>query len=348
MACENVLPAEAGQNVRKEAIMKILLRTDNIVALVLCACIAGPVAASEYPSKPITLINPMPPGGTLDVQARAWASVAEKYLGQPVAVVNKPGATGMIGAVAGAQAPPDGYTLTVASVNFTNAVEWELANGRTPPFSYDDFAYIGAFTMSPTLVLVPYDSPYNSVQDLIAIAKARPGQLAYCSGGLYGMSHLPIELFAKATGLSLRHVPYKGGGPCLSAVVGKHVDFAFQYPPNSLPLVRGNKLKVLAVAGARRVKSIPDVPSFKDLGIDAEYYGWVGIAAPQKTPRDIVEKLREVTKKIAGDKSFKNMIEHPGDEVVYLHADDVRKHIEKESKTIAEVHKELAKAAAKR
>jgi len=229
--------------------------------------------AADYPSKPITLINPMPPGGTLDLQARAWASVAEKYLGQPVAVVNKPGATGMVGAVAGAQAPADGYTLTVASVNFTNAIEWELANGRKPPFSYDDFVYIGAFTMSPTLVVVPYDSPYKSMQDLIKDAKARPGEIAYCSGGLYGMSHLPIELFAKSTGLTMRHVPYQGGGPCLSAVVGKHVDFAFQYPGTSLPLVRGNKMKVLAVAGAQRLKSIPDVASFKDLGIDAEYYG---------------------------------------------------------------------------
>ena len=106
--------------------------------------------AADYPTKPITLINPMPPGGTLDLQARAFASVAEKMLGQPVVVVNKPGATGMVGALAGAQATPDGYTLTVGSVNFTNAVEWEIANGRKPPFTRHDFACIGSFTMSPT------------------------------------------------------------------------------------------------------------------------------------------------------------------------------------------------------
>jgi tripartite-type tricarboxylate transporter receptor subunit TctC len=139
--------------------------------------------------------------GTLDVQSRAWAAAVEKHLGQPVPVVNKPGATGMVGALAGAQAPPDGYTLTVASVNFTNAIEWELANGRKPPFHYDDFVYIGSFTMSPTLVIVPFESPYKTLQDLMNDAKAKPGQLAYCSGGLYGMSHLPIEIFAKATGL---------------------------------------------------------------------------------------------------------------------------------------------------
>ncbi len=307
----------------------------------------GVSGAADYPTKPITLINPMPPGGTLDLQARAWASVAEKHLGQPVVVVNKPGATGMVGAVAGAQAAPDGYTLTVASVNFTNAVEWEIANGRKPPFTYDDFVYIGAFTMSPTLVIVPYDSPFKSLQDLMNAAKAKPGQLSYCSGGLYGMSHLPIEIFAKATGLKFRHVPYKGGGPCLSAVVGKHVDFAFQYPPTSIPLAQGNKLRILAVAGARRLKSLPDIPCFKDLGIDAEYYGWVGIAAPKNTPKNIVEKLREVTKKVAEDKTFIDAIEKPGDEVFYLHGDDVLKHIQKEAKIIGEIDRELAKTAPK-
>lgn len=162
------------------------------------------------------------------------------------------------------------------------------------------------------------------------------------------MSHLPIAIFANATGLKFRHVPYKGGGPCLQAVIGKHVDFAFQYPPTSLPLMRGNKLRVLAVAGERRLKSIPDIPCFKDLGIHAEYYGWVGIAAPKKTPLPIVEKLREATKKTAEDEAFNAMIEKPGDEVYYLHGDEVRKHIEKEGKTIAEIDKELAKEAPKK
>jgi tripartite-type tricarboxylate transporter receptor subunit TctC len=318
---------------------------------ILACCLfmmVGFIQAADYPTKPITLINPMPPGGTLDVQARAWAAVAEKYLGQPVVVVNKPGATGMVGAVAGAQAPPDGYILTVASVNFTNAIEWERANGRKPPFNYEDFVYLGSFTMSPTLVIVPYDSPYKSLQDLMQDAKAKPGQLAYCSGGLYGMSHLPIAIFAQATGLKFRHVPYKGGGPCLQAVVGKHVDFAFQYPPTSLPLARGNKLRVLAVAGDRRLKSIPDVPSFKDFGIHAEYYGWVGIAAPKDTPMPIVQKLREATKKTAEDKKFIEMIEKPGDEVYYLHGDEVMKHIQKEAKTISAIDQELVKEGPKK
>lgn len=327
--------------------MKNIIRILSIMVIVL-GLHPALVTAADYPSKPVTLINPMAPGGTLDLQARAWAAVAEKVLGQPIVVVNKPGATGMVGGLAGAQAPPDGYTLTVASVNFTNAIEWELANGRKPPFRYDDFVYIGAFTMSPTLVVVPFESPYKTLQDLINDAKAKPGQLVYCSGGLYGMSHLPIEIFAKATGLKFRHVPYTGGGPCLQAVVGKHVDFAFQYPPTSIPLARGNKLRILAVAGAKRLKSIPDVPCFKDLAIDAEYYGWVGIAAPLKTPMPIVEKLRDAAKKVAQDPSFIDMIEKQGDDIQFLTGIELTKWMEKESKIIAAINADLVKEAPKK
>ncbi len=328
--------------------MKNVIRIVRVIVVLILSLTNVYVAAADYPTKPITLINPMPPGGTLDLQARAYASVAEKYLGQPVVVVNKPGATGMLGGLAGAQAPPDGYTLTVGSVNFTNAVEWEIANGRKPPFTRHDFIAIGSFTMSPTLFIVPYDSPYKTLSDFIDDAKSKPGQLAYCSGGLYGMSHLPIEIFARATGLKFRHVPYSGGGPCLSAVVGKHVDFACQYPPTSLPLARGNKLRVLAVVGSKRLKSIPDIPTVKELGIDAEYYGWVGIMAPKNTPMPIVEKLREATKKVAEDKSFIDMIEKPGDEVYFLNGDELAKWMDKESKIIAVLDAELVKEAPKK
>jgi tripartite-type tricarboxylate transporter receptor subunit TctC len=263
-------------------------------------------------------------------------------------VVNKAGATGMVGATAVAQAPPDGYTLLVGSVNITNAVEWEIANGRKPPFTRHDFVAIGAFTMSPTLVIVNADSPYKTLADLVKDAKAKPGQMAFCSGGLYGMSHLPIEIFAKSTGLKFRHVPFTGGGPCLASVVGKHVDFAFQYPPTTLPLVQGKKLKVLAVAGSKRLKAIPDVPTTKELGIDAEYYGWVGIMAPKNTPAPIVEKLREVTKKVVQDKAFVDPIEKPGDEVQYLTGEELVKWMDKESKIISAVEMELVKEAAQK
>ncbi|MBU2054244.1 MAG: tripartite tricarboxylate transporter substrate binding protein [Proteobacteria bacterium] len=328
--------------------MKRKLNIAAIALVILLGITPFLFAAGDYPTKPITLVNPMAPGGTLDVQARAFAAVAEKYLGQPVMVVNKPGATGMVGGTAVAQASPDGYTLLVGSVNITNAVEWEIANGRTPPFTRNDFAAIGSFTMSPTLLIVPADSPYKTLADFVSDAKTKPGQMAFCSGGLYGMSHLPIEIFSREAGLKFRHVPFTGGGPCLSAVVGKHVDFAAQYPPTTLPLVKGNKLRVLAVVGGKRLKSIPEIPTVKELGIDAEYYGWVGIMAPKNTPAPIVDKLREVTKKVVQDKTFIDMIEKPGDEVYFLGGEELAKWMDKESKIIAATEAELVKEAQKK
>jgi tripartite-type tricarboxylate transporter receptor subunit TctC len=236
----------------------------------------------------------------------------------------------------------------VGSVNLTNAIEWEIANGRKPPFTRHDFISICSFTLSPTLLIVHPESPWKTLDDFMKDAKARPGQIAFCSGGLYGMSHLPIEIFAKATGLKFRHVPYSGGGPCISAVVGKHVDFGMQYPPTSLPLVRGGKLKVLAVVGKNRLKSVPDLPCMKDFGIDAEYYGWVGIMAPKKTPRPIVERLREVAKKVCADQSFIDLIEKPGDEVHLLMGEEFDKYWDLESEKIGKIQTDLAKEAAKK
>jgi tripartite-type tricarboxylate transporter receptor subunit TctC len=303
--------------------------------------------AADYPTKPITLINPQAPGGTLDIQARAFASVADKIFGQPVIVVNKTGATGMVGGLAGTQAAPDGYMLTVGSVNIPNAIEWEIVNGRKPSFTRHDFVCIGTFTMSPTFLIVPADSPYKNLADFIADAKAKPGQLAFSSGGLYGMSHLPAEIFARAAGIKVRHVPYTGGGPSLSAVVGKHVDFSVNYPANSLPLVRGNKIKALAVIGGKRLKSAPNIPTAKELGVDAEYYGWVGILAPVKTPKPIVDKLREVMKKVVESKAFVDLIEQAGDEVYFLNGEELAKYMEVESAKIAKLYAEMVKETPK-
>ena len=300
-------------------------------------------SASDYPTKPITLINPQAPGGTLDVQARAFASVADKVLGQPVVVVNKVGATGMVGGLAGAQAAPDGYTLTVGSVNIPNAIEWEIANGRKPPFTRNDFICIGTFTMSPTFLIVPTDSPYKTLADFVADAKAKPGQLAFSSGGLYGMSHLPAEILARAAGIKVRHVPYAGGGPSLTAVVGKQVDFSVNYPANTIPLIKGNKLKALAVIGGKRLKSAPNIPTTKELGIDAEYYGWVGILAPLKTPKPIVDKLRQVLKSAVENRAFIDMIEGSGDEVQYLNGEELAKYMDGESAKIAKLYAEMVK-----
>jgi tripartite-type tricarboxylate transporter receptor subunit TctC len=303
----------------------------------------SPVWAADYPTRPITLINPYPPGGFLDVPGRAFAAAAEKILGKPVVVSYKPGASGMIGSVAGAQAPPDGYTITMGCTTITCSVEWDLANGRKPPTTRQDFIPIGAYILSPTLISVPFDSPWKTLADLIRDCKAKPGHYAFSSGGLYGMSHVPAEILMKAAGFTARHVPHKGGGPAMTAVVGGHVDFTTQFCPNTIPLYQGKKVRVLAVQSDRRVKSIPEVPTVKELGVDAEYNAWIGLLVPKDTPAPIVKKLREVLEIAVKDKKLIETIETAGETVHYMNHEGLAKFWDNESGQVAKIWSQLPK-----
>lgn len=323
--------------------MKRRLSSSVFVALLTLACVSSPLSAADYPNRPITAINPVPPGGSNDVIGRAFATLAEKYLGQPIVMVNRPGASGKIGTLEGMKATPDGYTLTVASTARTATIEWEIANGRKPPFTRHDFLAIGSFTLSPTVLVVPYNSPWKTLADFIKDLKAKPNQYAFGSGGLYGSTHLPVEIFMHATGIKARHVPFKGGGEVLPAVVGGHVDFAFQFPSTTIPLMRGNKLRPLVVTSDRRSKFVPEVPTCKELGVDAEFYQWVGLLAPKKTPMAIVQRLRDVAKKVVEEPAFHEMIEKAGDEVRPLIGDELVKYWDIESARFAKIYAQLPK-----
>ena len=312
-----------------------------LFALIAALAPANPSPAADYPTKPITLINPNAPGGGHDAVARAFATVAEKMLGQPMVVINKAGASTMLGMTTVAQAPPDGYTLGVDSTTTTNALEWELANGRKPPLTRADLVPIGGLTVNLPLIIVPTNSPWKTVADMVKDLKAKPGYYAFCSGGLYGGTHLPVEVLLHATGTKARHVPHKGGGPCLTAVVGEHVHFASQWPASSIPLAQGKKLRILAVQGDKRMKSIPDIPSIKELGIDAEWVQWLGISATRKTPAPIVARVREVVKKVAEDDAFVKLLESQGAEARYLTSDEVEMFIKAEADVVGKIYKTL-------
>jgi len=317
------------------------------VSLLILTLLWVSSAMADFPERAITVINPQAPGGAHDAQGRAFAAVAEKYLGKPMVVVNKPGASTMIGSIAAAQAVPDGYTLLLGSTMTTTVVEWDIINGKKPGVTRNDFVTIGSLTLIPTVISVPAASPWKSVADLVKDAKTKPGQFAFCSAGILSPSHLGAEFFARAYGLKFRHVPYKGGGPCLSAAVGGHVDFTTQFTITTIPLAQGNKMRILAVQSDRRVKALPDVPTLKELGMNAESYMWVGLVAPRKTPATIVEKLREATAKAAQDKAFVEAIEKLGGEVHFMNGPELEKYWEKETsemaKLLGELHKEGVK-----
>jgi tripartite-type tricarboxylate transporter receptor subunit TctC len=310
--------------------------------LILCSGLYLGLAA-DYPTKPITLINVHPPGGFLDAPGRTYAIFAEKLLGKPMIIVNKPGASGMIGSVAGAQAPPDGYTLTLGCSSIPLGAEWEIVNGRKPMVSQEDFTLIGSFILSPTLISVPYNSPWKTLADLVKDCQEKPDHYAFSTGGLYGMGHLAAELLVRTTGIKCRNVPYKGGLPAVSAVVGGHVDFTTQFSPQTIPLYKGKKLKILAIQSDKRLKAIPEVPTVKEQGVDAEYQAWVGILAPKKTPLPIVEKLREVTAKVANDKAFIEAIEGTEEVVRYMNHVEFSKYWEMESNMAKKIWTQLVK-----
>lgn len=201
--------------------------------------------------------------------------------------------------------------------------------------------------MSPSLVIIPYNSPWKTLGDLIKDCKAKPGHYAFSSGGMYQGSHIPAELLMMNAGIKCRHVPYTGGGPAISAVVGGHVDFATQYPATSIPLAQGKKLKILAVQSNRRIAAIPDIPTVKELGIDAEWYLWVGILAPKKTPPDIVKKLRDVTAKVVKEPSFIAAIENTGDELSYMGGEELAKFWDLESEKLAKLYAQMPKESSK-
>ncbi len=322
-------------------VMKNNLRL-SVMTLTLILCLVPfHVVAADFPAKPLMVVVTVAPGGSNDIQSRAFAAVAQKIFKQPVVVMNKTGASGMLGLIDGAGASPDGYTLTTSSMSEMCLLEWEIANNRKPEASLNDFISIGAFTVSPLIIGVPFNSPWNTIDDLIRDAKAKPGVYAYASGGLNRIAHINTELFAKALGLKFRHVPYSGGGPAVTAIVGAHEDFASMTPSSSVPLMKGNKLKALAIHGDIRSKFLPDVPTLKEKGIDASLPQIVGLGVPKKTPMPIVEKLRTVVKQVCEDKGFINVIEGQGDEVRHVDGNTFAKISEKESQKVAKLFKQL-------
>lgn len=302
-------------------------------------------AAGEYPARPITIISPYPPGGITDLHARAFAQVAQKYLGQPLVVVTKAGAGGMIGAQAGAQAAPDGYTLTFTQTAITYSIEAEIAAGRTPPFSRQDFIPIGSFTRTGGPIFFAYDSPWKTMAEFVQDCKARPNHYKFASSGVNGAMHLFLEEMCMTAGIKCVHVPYSGVGDIIPAVIGRHVDFGLGNVAAIRPLVEGKKLKALAVCTDIRLKAFPDLPTLRETGIDAVSIVWSGILAPRKTPPDIVKKLRDVAEKVAQEKEFAATITKTGDEVRFMNGEELGKYWDQESAQVAKILQIMAKRA---
>src|SRR5436190_7086147 len=241
--------------------------------------------AQDYPSKPITMVNPFPPGGVVDVVGRPLAAILEKSLKQPVLMVNKPGAGGAVGFAFAAKAPADGYTILMGLSSISIFPVSDRINGKAPSYELKEFAPIALVTADPTVLVVSADGPYKSVKDFVDAAKANPGKINYSSSGVYGTLHVSMEIFANAAGIKLFHIPYQGGGPAVTALLGGQVEASPQGPAAAIGQIRAGKMRALASWGTERLKLLPDIPTFKELCYDAEFYIWSGVFAPAATPQ---------------------------------------------------------------
>ncbi len=327
--------------------MKRRLRTIVISAFLLLGLTYGVAAGADYPTRPITMINPQSPGGSNDVIGRMFCSVAQKYLGQPVVMYNKAGGEGVIGTLMARDAKPDGYTIMLNTGSRSSVQSLELAKGKEPPYRWDQFIPLGSITNTPSMFCVPYDSPWKKVGEFIKDAKAKPKQYKFCSSGLYSGSHMPMALVIQATGIDVLWTAYQGGGPCIAAMIGKHFDFTTQFPSTTSSLVQGKKLKWLATSGEGRLKLAPEIPTFKEEGIDAVYTMWIGFFMQKKTPDPIIKKLSDVVSKVAHDQQFINMLLTIKQEVDYMPPAEQMKYVVDEVVRFTKVIKTMEASRAK-
>jgi tripartite-type tricarboxylate transporter receptor subunit TctC len=266
--------------------LKSCLRT------LLCVCVAASSAAwaqQSYPSRPVRLVLPFPPGGSTDIVARLIGQKLGETLGQPVLVDNRPGAGGNIAAETVARAAPDGHTLF--QVNVANAIGATLY----PKLNYDlvtSFAPVTQLATTPYVLLAHPSVPAKNTQELIRLAKARPGVLNYASAGAGSATHLSGELLKSLSGTNIVHIPYKGTGPAVTALLGGEVDLYFTTVPAAVPLVKAGKVRALGVTSSTRSSLMPDVAPIADAGLKGyETSTWHGVLAPAATPREIVLRL---------------------------------------------------------
>jgi tripartite-type tricarboxylate transporter receptor subunit TctC len=297
------------------------------ISAFLCGAVFSLVAgAQDYPSKPITMVIPFPPGGVAEIVGRPLASVMEKSLRQPVVLINRPGAGGAVGMASVAKSPGDGYTLLMGLSSISIFPVSDRINGKAPAYELKDFAPIALITADPTVLVVRTDGPYKTLKDFVDAAKANPGKINYSSSGVYGTLHVSMEIFANAAGIKLFHVPYQGGGPAVTALLGGQVEALASGPAAAIGQIRGGKMRALASWSAERLALLPEIPTFKELGYDAEFYIWTGVFAPATTPPQILLKLRTAVKEAANSADFRSAMEKVQTPVAYLDAPEFQKY----------------------
>jgi tripartite-type tricarboxylate transporter receptor subunit TctC len=321
------------------------LQAAAALPLAQTALARGAFAQATYPNRNITIIVPFPPGGQADLAARPVAHALEQILGATVIVENRAGgAGGSIGNAQAARAEPDGYTLLMTLSSLAVLPEADRLFERPVAYEVSQLAPIARVLADPTLLAVPASAPWKSLQDFVADAKSRPGEIIYGSSGPYGTLHVAMEMFAASAGIKLLHVPFRGAGPALTALLSGTVQALASAPGTLKQQVQDGRMRVLANWGAERIASFPDLPTFRELGYkDVEFYIWAGLFAQSALPAPIMTRLREAMAQAVKAPEVAKTLENAGSPIAYMDAPEFSKFITEDSARLIAAVKKIGK-----
>ncbi len=301
------------------------------------------LAQPAYPSRPIKIIVPFSAGGTTDILAREMAARFTDKWKVSVIIENKAGAGGGIGMALASKAPADGYTVLMALSSLTVLPEADMVLGRAQMFALNSLRPIARFTADPTVLAVRADAPWMTVKDFVDDAKKRPGAINYGSSGNYGTMHVPMEILSQNAGIRMTHVPFTGAGPAVVALLGGQIDAVSSGPATVLQHVKAGKLRVLGHWGTSNLDALPDVPSLKNAGYNAEYAQWSGLFIPAATPEPVAQRLRAAARAAAMDPKVKDVILNAGSPILYQDTPDFEKYVQADAQRMADVVKKIGK-----
>ncbi|MBX3590587.1 MAG: tripartite tricarboxylate transporter substrate binding protein [Burkholderiaceae bacterium] len=313
-----------------------------------CAALAASAlvpahAQDAWPSHPISMIVPFPPGGVADTVGRPVGEALTRILGQPVVVENRAGAGGGVGMAAAAKARPDGYTMLMALSSITIIPEADKVLQRAPMYQLDQLVPIARFTADPTVLVVRANSPWKTAKDFIDYARSHPGAITFGSSGNYGTMHVPMEMLKQSTKTFMVHVPYTGAGPAIVGLLGEQVDALATGPATIVQHVRAGRLRALAHWGEGRLAALPDVPSFRELGYPITFLQWSGLFVPAGTPAPVIAKLRDAARQAAADEKVVRTIGTAGTPVLYQDAPQFAAFVEQDAKVMKAVVERIGK-----
>jgi tripartite-type tricarboxylate transporter receptor subunit TctC len=300
-------------------------------------------AQENWPTRPITMVIPFPPGGVADTVGRPVADALSRSLGQPVIVENRSGAGGGVGMAAVAKAKPDGYTILMALSSISIIPEADKILGKTPSYQLNQLKPIARFTADPTVLVVRSDSPWQTYQQFIEAMRKSPGKYNFGSSGNYGTMHVPMEMLKANQKFFMVHIPYTGAGPAIVGLLGGQVDAIATGPSSIVQYIKAGRVRALAHWGDGRLSSLPDVPSFKEMGVPIQFAQWAGLFIPSGTSDAITNKLRDAAKAAANDEKVRSVINAAGSPIQYLDAPEFKAYWDLDAKQMEEAVKKIGK-----